>query len=695
MMREAMSNLRKCPRCGSAHPAGVTLCPRDSSRPVAPSPYDDDDDDVTFKRKPGAAPVVARPLVQGALGAYADEEEEWEKSVSRDVMVGKQIGDYLVKRRIGAGGMGIVYEGEHPVIGRKVAIKILRPDFAEGGRARDLASEARAAAAIRHRGIIDIFGFGNIPGVGQYLVMEYLDGAPLDEVIHQRSPMLEVEVVTVLDELLSALAAAHAAGVIHRDLKPGNVFVVRDGAGNEYVKVLDFGLAKRSVAPNGTTPQTRTSMMVGTPEYMAPEQACGQEVGPHTDLYAVGVIAFEMLTRRLPFEGESPMAIAVHHVRTPPPSPATYVDLHPEVEALVMRLLAKTPEERPASADAVRRELKVIAKKLASDATQLSPPPRVSAPSTVSQEAVAVAAPPPARVRTERYGQQPARRTRPPSGGKGTPVPSPRRATPPPVVVSASPTEVLRVDPTAKDLTALPSGRSRAMWVGVSALVGLALVAGGGWLLRDGDASTPKPLPLEEGAVAAKVPLREMPASGTPVALAPIKPVRAPVEAPPAAVAPEASPAQAGSGAGTPAGGEVRAAGGQKPLLAATVLAKDTQAVGTADAEGARASRKPVRPVATSRDGRKVGTRTGTARDEASEEAAPAAGMGSLSLKVRGNVTDVIVDGVSYGKTFNLELPAGIHKLQVRGNDDMQPYSIAVTILSGETTERHVLLEKL
>ncbi|MFP2932458.1 serine/threonine-protein kinase, partial [Pyxidicoccus sp. 3LG] len=379
--------------------------------------------EATVKRKAPTDPSEARPLVlvQGAPPAFdAAEESEWEKSVARDVLVGRQLGDYVVKRRIGAGGMGIVYEGEHPVIGRKVAIKVLRPDFAEGGRARDLVSEARAAAAIRHRGIIDIFGFGTIPGVGQYLVMEYLDGAPLDEVIHQRAPMLEVEAVTVLDDLLGALGAAHAVGVIHRDLKPGNVFVVRDGSGNEYVKVLDFGLAKRSEAPNSSTPQTRASMMVGTPEYMAPEQACGQEVGPHTDLYAVGVIAFEMLTRRLPFEGPSPMAIAVHHVRTPPPSPSSYVELHPALESLVMRLLAKNAEERPASAEAVRRELKVILKQLTSDTTQLSAPPRVSAPSTISQEAVAIPAPAPVRGRTDRGGP-PARRPSKPPSGKGAP----------------------------------------------------------------------------------------------------------------------------------------------------------------------------------------------------------------------------------------------------------------------------------
>jgi predicted Ser/Thr protein kinase len=307
--------------------------------------------EATVVRTPSA------PLAEAEQGA-------WEATVARDVLVGKQLGDFVVKRRIGAGGMGIVYEGEHPVIGRKVAIKILRPEFLEGAQARDLVAEARAASAIRHRGIIDIFGFGTIPGVGQYLVMEFLEGAPLDEVIDRRGPLKEQEVIALLDELLAALSAAHAAGVIHRDLKPGNIFVVRDFSGAESVKVLDFGLAKRSEKPHGSTSQTRASLIVGTPEFMAPEQACGQAVGPYTDLYAVGVIAFQMLTRRLPFEGDSPMAVAIQQVQAQPPAPSKFVDIHPAMDALVLRLLAKEVSERPASAEATRRELKSILRQL-------------------------------------------------------------------------------------------------------------------------------------------------------------------------------------------------------------------------------------------------------------------------------------------------------------------------------------------
>ncbi|MFE8605740.1 serine/threonine-protein kinase [Archangium violaceum] len=317
------------------------------------------------------APIV--PLDE-RFPSSDEPEAEWESTVRRDdVLVGQQIGEYMVRRRIGSGGMGVVYEGEHPVIGRKVAIKIIRPDSSEGIRSRDLVSEARAVSAIRHRGIIDIFGFGTLPGIGQYLVMEYLNGRPLDEVILDRAPMRPSEAIRLIIEVLGALSAAHAVGVIHRDLKPGNIFVVLESNGTEYVKVLDFGLAKQAATPNGPTPQTRASMIVGTPEYMAPEQACGQPVSPRTDLYAVGIILFEMLTGRLPFRGDSPMHVAIQQVQAQPPAPASLVDGLPlELDALVLRLLAKEPEQRPASAEAVARELKTIARTLAVDMTQLS-----------------------------------------------------------------------------------------------------------------------------------------------------------------------------------------------------------------------------------------------------------------------------------------------------------------------------------
>ncbi|HEX8441837.1 serine/threonine-protein kinase [Archangium sp.] len=353
-------------------------------------------DERTVRRAPSTAPVE-----QVSPESPEEDEPAWESTVRKDVMVGQKLGEYVVRRRIGSGGMGVVYEGEHPVIGRKVAIKIIRPDSSEGVRSRDLIDEARAASAIRHRGIIDIFGFGTLPGVGQYLVMEFLNGRPLDEVILDRAPMHAAEGIRLIIEVLGALAAAHAEGVIHRDLKPGNIFVVLESNGSEYVKVLDFGLAKRGAAPNSATPQTRASMIVGTPEYMAPEQACGQAVSPRTDLYAVGIIMFEMLTGRLPFRGDSAMQTAIMQVQTPPPSPSKFVDgLPPALDDLILRLLAKEPDQRPASADLVARELKGIARMLAVDMTQLSgfaravPESAASAPRPQLRQEPTGAAPP-------------------------------------------------------------------------------------------------------------------------------------------------------------------------------------------------------------------------------------------------------------------------------------------------------------
>ena len=277
-----------------------------------------------------------------------------------DAMLGQHLGEYVVRRYLGSGGMGLVYEGEHLTIGRKVAIKLLREEPTRGVQARGLLAEARAASAIHHPGIIDIFGFGQQPGVGQYLVMEYLEGRPLDELIRARAPLPLPEAFALLGEVLDALSAAHAAGVIHRDLKPGNIFVARQSNGTEYIKVLDFGLAKRSITPEGTAPQTRSDVIVGTPQYMAPEQALHKEVGPWTDLYAVGVIAFELLTGQRPFTGCSHMEILSHHLRTPPLAPSLFVALPPGVDALILRLLAKEPEERPGSASEVARELRAL-----------------------------------------------------------------------------------------------------------------------------------------------------------------------------------------------------------------------------------------------------------------------------------------------------------------------------------------------
>ena len=183
----------------------------------------------------------------------------WEATVSRDLLVGKQLGDYVVERRIGAGGMGIVYEGEQRVIGKQVAIKMLRPEFADDEQLQRLLAEARAVNAIGHRGIIDIFGFGELPDGRQYMVMEYLEGTPLDDGSStSAAPLPPIEVLALLDEVL-ARARRRARRGRHSPRPQAGQHLPRAAAATarESVKLLDFGLAKRATAPDGTHARRR------------------------------------------------------------------------------------------------------------------------------------------------------------------------------------------------------------------------------------------------------------------------------------------------------------------------------------------------------------------------------------------------------------------------------------------------------
>lgn len=327
-----------CDTCGLAVPADATVCPRDGT--VVLSSFD-----VPPREEPNVVVQAAEPPPPAA--------------VQRDPLIGLKLGEYELRSRIGVGGMGLVYEGIQPLIGKRVAVKVLRPELAHSTeQVERLLAEARAVNAIRHRGIIDIFGFGQVPDGRQYIVMEYLEGQALDAVLTEKNRLPVQEALALLDEVLAALAAAHGAGVVHRDLKPSNIFLVQQPDGSRYVKVLDFGLAKRGQGPTGRTAQTRTDMVVGTPEYMAPEQARGQEVGPMTDLYALGVVTFEIVTGRLPFVGSSPVDLLMKHVEARPPRPSEFVsDLPPALDAFILQMLTKDPETRPNSADALRQQL--------------------------------------------------------------------------------------------------------------------------------------------------------------------------------------------------------------------------------------------------------------------------------------------------------------------------------------------------
>ena len=273
-----------------------------------------------------------------------------------DPLIGRTIaGRYVIRDRIGAGGMGTVYRAHQEVLGRDVAIKFLAQElaFQPTSKTRFL-REARAANRINHEHIIDITDYGETDDGLVYLVMEFLDGVPLNEEI-AKGPMYLPRAVTIAWQMAAALGRAHELDVIHRDIKPDNVYLLR-GHDGDFVKILDFGLAHMK----GEIRVTATGAIFGTPEYMSPEQARGAPVGPAADLYALGCVLYEMLTGELPFRGSTPDLI-LQHLREPATPPSQVVATVPTArDALVLRLLAKSPDERPRSAFEVAEALRAV-----------------------------------------------------------------------------------------------------------------------------------------------------------------------------------------------------------------------------------------------------------------------------------------------------------------------------------------------
>ena len=272
-------------------------------------------------------------------------------------MIGKLVGNYRVVSALGEGGMGAVYLAEHQIIGSKAAIKVLLPAVSQN---RDIIArffnEAKAATAINHPGIVEIYDVGYLPDQSAYMVMELLEGESLSKRLQRLDKFPADDAMRIARHIAIALAAAHERGIVHRDLKPDNVYVVadRDMDTGERVKVLDFGIAKLSkeLAPTGN--QTATLAVMGTPPYMAPEQCRGAGgVDLRTDIYALGCMLYEFVCGRPPFAGGIGEIIAAHMHTAPPQPRLTTPALSAELEALVLRLLAKDPAERPQTMDEV------------------------------------------------------------------------------------------------------------------------------------------------------------------------------------------------------------------------------------------------------------------------------------------------------------------------------------------------------
>jgi len=290
---------------------------------------------------------------------------------AKDSYLGRVIaGRYRLEARLGEGGMGVVYRARHVLIERIVALKLIRPDLKEETHLRAwMLREARAANRVDHTHIVDIHDVGETEEGELYLVMEYLLGRSLASEI-AKGPMPIARAVDILEQMIAALSRAHDLGVIHRDLKSDNIMLTVRGGRQDYVKILDFGLAALTrdprLAPKGA--------VFGTPEYMSPEQAQGEDATSTSDLYALGILFYEMCTGRLPFRSSDRETLLEMQRSAPPPRPRSLrPDLPEKAEEILLKLLAKDPRERYRDGHHLREELKLLQRSLPSTGWELTP----------------------------------------------------------------------------------------------------------------------------------------------------------------------------------------------------------------------------------------------------------------------------------------------------------------------------------
>ena len=318
-------------------------------------------------------------------------------------MIGEVLGSYRVVSRLGAGGMGTVYLGEHQLLGSKAAIKVLLPEMSEQKRIVErFFDEARAATRIQDPGIVTVHEIG-WHGTSAYIVMEHLNGETLTGRLARYSQLPLVMAVRLLQHCALAMAAAHARGIVHRDLKPDNIFVVSDPvvAGGERTKILDFGIAKLIDDADASHSRTQTGMIMGTPAYMSPEQCRGAgSVDHRTDIYALGCVLFAMLVGHPPFIAQTAGDLIASHLREEPAVPSS---IRPEIPAaldeLVLRCLSKSPDARYQSmTELVRACAQVSGENLSIETI----PPLLAASPRLSAETMATE--PPAVVNTTLRG---------------------------------------------------------------------------------------------------------------------------------------------------------------------------------------------------------------------------------------------------------------------------------------------------
>jgi serine/threonine-protein kinase len=305
-----------CPKCNKSFPLDLTFCPDDQERLI---------------------------VVRGELlteGAVIDER-------------------YRILGLLGKGGMGAVYRAYQLLMDREVAFKVLKSDMGDPSVVKRFFIEAKSASRLTHPNTITIFDFGQTKEGLLYMAMELVKGQSLAKLIKDGGPMPAERCVHIVGQICDSISEAHAQGIIHRDLKPDNILIEVKDWNPDFVKVLDFGIAKLVGGSDGTA-VTKTGIVCGTPQYMSPEAITGQAVTPAADLYSLGIILYEMLSGVPPFQAETPMKLLLSHLNEQPKSlvvPGTNIEIPVQLDRFIMRVLSKKPEARPATARQFKEEL--------------------------------------------------------------------------------------------------------------------------------------------------------------------------------------------------------------------------------------------------------------------------------------------------------------------------------------------------
>ena len=331
--------MKICKKCGAKYPDNEEICSVDGQ-----------------KLNPLPQFLANRPVL---LSSSPDSGRR-----QADPFIGKHIEKYKVIGKIGEGGMGVVYEAEHIHIGKKVALKILREDYTKKQDVVErFRQEARSASIIGHPNIIDVTDFGYTHDGRVFFVMEFLDGEDLATILENERTITFRRAIKITLQVCDALSAAHIKGIVHRDMKPENIFLLNPGKKEERVKILDFGIAKMSVLDQEGRKLTKTGVVFGTPEYMSPEQAAGKPVDKRIDIYALGIILYEMLTGKVPFTGDTFMSILSKHIfeKVPPiKEVAPTLEIPHSMEQVIYKCLEKEPDKRFENAEDVKQALEAI-----------------------------------------------------------------------------------------------------------------------------------------------------------------------------------------------------------------------------------------------------------------------------------------------------------------------------------------------